>query len=171
MNPKQKNTLLASAIIAGVLAVPMTWFTIHNPQFDLRGGPFSAMFNMQNFNGMPLNVTGFNGSVSLFGISAPLWFVAMLAIGASGLQYLRNSPTFEIPRIAEWIVATIACAWTTIPILFGLGMGKASLGMGWVLGTYCAVAPLAALFLESKRTAPRPLPNPVDEEPDFSALR
>ncbi len=77
----------------------------------------------------------------------PLWFVVVVAIAANILQLMRSSNAFSIPRIALWIVAIVAAVWITIPIMLALSSGKATLGIDWFFGLFCAAAPLACLFV------------------------
>jgi len=144
MNPKQKNTLLAAGIVSGLVSLPMTWMTIRNAEMQIEGG-FGNLFNSA-FQGMTFDVTGLNGHVTLL-FKTPLWFVVGVAIAANVLQLMRSSDTFAIPKIALWIVAIGAAIWITIPILMALSSGKATLGIGWFLGLFCAAAPLVCLFV------------------------
>ncbi len=159
MTAKQKKTLLISAIVAGVLSLPMTWFTIQNAQVSFPGG-FGGVFP-SGFAAMSLNVTGFTGSVTML-IKAPLWFVIGVAIGANVLQLLRNSPSMEIPKLAEWITAIVGVVWITLPVLLALGSGRVTPALGWLLGTFCAVTPLVCLWLER---GPHPLTEPISVAP------
>jgi hypothetical protein len=144
MNPKQKNTLLAAGIVSGVVSLPMTWMTIRNAEMQIEGG-FGNLFNSA-FQGMTFDVTGLNGHVTML-FKTPLWFVIGLAIAANAIQLMRSSNVFAIPRIALWIVGVVAAIWITIPIILALSSGKATLGIGWFLGLFCASAPLICLFV------------------------
>ena len=144
MNLKQKNTLLAAGIISGLLSLPMTWMTIRNAEVQIEGG-FGSLFNSA-FQGMTFDVTGLNGHVTML-FKTPLWFVIGVAIAANVIQIMRSSNAFAIPKIALWIVAVGSAVWITIPILLALSSGKATLGIGWFLGVFCAAAPLICLFV------------------------
>ena len=151
MTPKQKKTLLISAILAGVLSIPMTWLSVRQASVSFAGG-FGGMMP-SGFAAMSMNVTGINGSVNLL-FSAPIWFVVFVAIAANVLQLLRNSNSVEIPKLAEWITAIVAVVWTTLPIILVLGSGRITPALGWLLGMYCAITPLACLCLERAAAAP-----------------
>ncbi len=144
MNQKQKNTLLAAGIVSGLVSLPMTWMTIRNAEMQIPAG-LGNLFDSA-FQGMAFDVTGLNGHVTLL-VKTPLWFVIAIAIGANVIQIMRSSNAFAIPRIALWIVAVLAAVWVTIPISFALSSGKATVGVGWFLGLFCAAAPLACLFV------------------------
>jgi len=143
MNPKQKNTLLAAGIVSGLVSLPMTWMTIRNAEMQIEGG-FGNLFNSA-LQGMTFDVTGLNGHVTML-FKTPLWFVVVVAIAANVLQLMRSSDAFAIPKFALWIVAVAAAVWITIPIVMALFSGKATLGIGWFLGLFCAAAPLVCLF-------------------------
>lgn len=145
MTPKQKNTALVAAILAGLLSLPLTWFTIRNAEISFNG-PMAGMFNSAMM-GMTLSVNGFNGRVS-FLFTTPIWLLVFVSIGASILQLMRNSKAFEIPQIAEWITAVIGVVWMSVPILITMTSGKVGIGIGWILGLACAIVPLYFLIFE-----------------------
>ncbi len=145
MTAKQKNSLIIAAIVAGLLSLPMAWLTVQNARLSIPGG-FGGTFPSM-LGSMSFNVTGFNGSVT-FLIKAPIWFIVGVAIAANVLQLLRNSPSVEIPKLAEWITAIVGVIWTTIPILLALGSGRVTPALGWLLGVFCAATPLVCLWLE-----------------------
>ena len=131
----------------------MTWMTIHGAQIQ---GGFGDMFN-STFGGMTIAVTGLNGHLT-FLVKTPIWFIVLVAIAASVLQLMRGSKTFAIPRAAEWGVASLAVGWIGIAIVIALFSGKASLGIGALLGLTSAVVPLAMLL------APSPAPDLLDAD-------
>lgn len=164
MNAKQKNTLLAVGIVSGLLSLPMTWMTIYNAEVQVGGGLGNA-FNTA-FQNMIFNVTGLNGQVTVF-FTAPLWFVVGVAIAANVMQMMRSSGAFAIPKIALWVFAVVAAVWITIPMLLVLSSGKATLGIGWFLGVFCAAAPLICVSVPdtvaaNTRPDPSECPNSMD---------
>ena len=74
-----------------------------------------------------------------------LWFVVGVAIAANALQLMRSSNAFEISKAALWIVAIVAAVWMTIPLFVALFSGKATLGIGCLLGLCCAATALLCL--------------------------
>lgn len=149
MTDKQRKTLLISAIIAGVISLPMTWLTVKN--VSMLPGGFAQM--LPGFASMSINITGFSGFVNLL-IKSPLWFIVLIAIAANVLQLMRNSKSVEIPKLAEWITAIVAVVWTTFPILIAVINGQVTPAVGWLLGVFCAATPLACLWLERNVPAP-----------------
>jgi uncharacterized paraquat-inducible protein A len=144
MNSKQKNTALVASTVSGLFSLPLTWMTIPNAPLQV-GGVVGDFFNSV-FQGLSVEVTGLNGYVTVF-IKTPLWFVVCIAIGASLLQLIRHSTVFAIPRLALWGTAMVAVIWTSIPVGLILITGKASVGVGWLLGIFCALVPLVCLIL------------------------
>jgi hypothetical protein len=140
MNAKQKNSLLAAGILSGFLSLPMTWLTVHNPQMD---GEAGRLFGSA-FSGMSFPVTALNGNVT-FLINTPLWFIVGVAIVAGAIQLMRYSQMFAIPKLAEWVTAVVGVLWINIPIIVPLFSDKATLGIGWLLGAFCAATPLVCL--------------------------
>jgi hypothetical protein len=141
---QHKNSLLALAIVAGLLSLPMTWMTIRGAQ--ILGG-FGEMFNFA-FDGMTIDVTGLNGHLT-FLVKTPIWFIILVAIAASVVQLMRGSKTFAIPSAVEWGIACVAVAWVGLALVIALFSGKASLGIGALLGLFAAATPFAMLCLPS----------------------
>jgi len=174
MDAKQERNALVAAIIAGVLSLPTTWITIHNAQpiFNF-GSPmngFGGMFHSP-FGGMNFDLTAFNGSVT-FLIKTPLWFVVLVAISASVLQLMRRSNSFAIPPFALWSTALVGVIWTALPIGGIVLSGKASPGVGWLLGLASAVTPLVCLILSKQdfRTSSIPHQSETPESPSVFEL-
>jgi len=142
MTQPQKNTALATAIVAAILSLPLTWMTIRNAQ--IQGG--FGMFNSPG--GMTLDVTALNGHVT-FLFKTPLWFVVCVAIAANVLQLMAGSRAFAIPKIAQWATAIIATAWIGLVVVLIIPSGKATLGIGAMLGLLSAVIPIACLLMMS----------------------
>lgn len=148
MDIRQKNTLLVTAIIAGMMSLPMTWMTIHNAQFlfGVRNG-LNQMFG-EGLPGISVDVTGLNGHVTML-IKAPLWFVVCVAIGSSVLQLIQHSRVFAVPTFSAWGAAVFGLVWTMAPIVPAMLTGKVTPGIGWLLAMYCAAVPLVCLAVRS----------------------
>lgn len=149
MTQPQKNTALASAIVAGVISLPLTWMTIRPETMesplnlnDILNSPFRVM---------TFNVTGFNGHVT-FPFRTPIWFIVGIAIAANVLQLMQNSKMFAISRVAEWLTSIIAVAWVLVVIIVALLSDRASLGIGSVLGLASAVIPIVCLAIPESQT-------------------
>lgn len=115
--------------------------TIQDAQIQ---GDLGAMFN--SLGGMTLNVTGLNGHLT-FLVKTPIWFIVCVAIAANILQLMSGSPSFAIPKIAQWATAIVATLWIALAVLLAIGSGKATLGIGALLGLASAVIPVVCLFL------------------------
>lgn len=153
MKQQHKNSLLALAIGCGLLSLPMTWMTIRGAQIQ---GGFGELFNSA-FGGMTIDVTGLNGHIT-FLVKTPIWFIVLLAIAASVLQLVKESKMFAIPRAGAWGVACLAVVWVGIAIVMALSSGKASLGIGALLGLTSAAIPMAMLLV------PTPTPEAHDAD-------
>lgn len=140
MNQKQKNSLLVAGIIAGVISLPMTWMSIRGASFE---GPMGSLFN-QTMEGVSINVTGLNGSVTLL-VKMPIWFLVLMGVAASSLQLMRSSAMFEIPPAVAWSTSILSCGGIAIAILITLFSSQASLGLGALVGLAGAAIPLACL--------------------------
>ncbi|GIX01047.1 MAG: hypothetical protein KatS3mg111_4379 [Pirellulaceae bacterium] len=149
MTQPQKNTALVCGIVAAVLSLPLTWMTIQNAQIQ---GGFGNMFN--SLGGMTINVTGLNGHLT-FLIKTPIWFIVCVAISANVLQLMASSQSFAIPKVAQWATAIVATLWVGLAVLIAIGSGKATLGIGALLGFASAVIPVVCLFLTSRSSQAR----------------
>jgi len=147
---QHKNSLLALAIVAGLLSLPMTWMTIRGAQIQ---GGFGEMFNSA-LGGMTFDVTGLNGHLT-FLVKTPIWFIILVAIAASVVQLMRGSKTFAIPSAVEWGLACVAVAWVGFAFVVPLFSDQASFGMGALLGLFAAATPLAMLCLPTAEVEDR----------------
>lgn len=157
MTQPQKNTALAFAIVAALLSLPLTWMTIHNAQLQVA---FGQMFD-SSFGGLTINITGFNGHVTLL-FKTPIWFIACVAIAANGLQLMHPSKLFAIPRLAIWGAAIYALVAIGLTVVIGMASGKATLGIGSLLGLISAVIPVVCLALPSQAIAEQ---YPLSDQP------
>ena len=94
----------------------------------------------------------------------PIWLIVAVGIIACILQLMRSSGALDLPRAALWVMALFAIIWTTIPVLITLASGDASPGIGWLLGFFCAAAPLIGLIAAD---APAEGPSAEHEEAAF----
>jgi len=147
MTQPQKNTVLAFAIVAGVISLPLPWMTI--TEATIQGG-FGNMLNSP-FGRLTIDVTGLNGHVT-FLFKMPIWFIVGIAIAASVLQLMHNSKMFAIPRFAEWLTSIVAVTWVAFAIIIALLSGKATLGIGSLLGLASAVIPVVCLAIPATQT-------------------
>lgn len=115
------------------------------------------MFNSA-FDAMTIDVTGLNGHVT-FLVKTPIWFIVGMSITASVLQLMRNSTMFAIPRFAEWVTAILAVAWILLAIIVAMSSGKASLGIGAILGLTSAIIPVVCLLMPASQKL---LPGPTN---------
>lgn len=161
MDIRQKNTLLVTAILAGLMSLPLTWMTIHNAQFQFGGmNGLNQMFGNE-LPAMSFDVTGLNGHVTML-IKAPLWFVVCVAIGAGVLQLIQHSRMFAVPMFAARGAAVIGLVWTMVPIVPAMLTGKGTPGIGWLLAMYCAAVPVVCLAVPSHPV--KDAANNLDEE-------
>ena len=151
MTQPQKNTVLVFAIVAGLASLPLTWMTIRAAQFE---GGVGGILNAA-LGGMTLDVTGLNGHVT-FLVETPIWLIVAVAIGANVLQLMRHSAMFAIPAWAEWLTALVATAWVSVAVFIAWFSDQATLGVGTLLGLFCAMAPLLCLAISTPAQEAKP---------------
>lgn len=161
MKPATQNGVLAAAIVAGILSLPTTWLTIRNiniqitPDFGGRiltpDSDFTGMIS-SNITNTSFDVTGLNGHVTLL-VKFPIWLIVCLAISACLFLIADRSHAIVFPRVLLWVVAIASLVLTVLPLVIALGSGRATPGIGWLLGLACAATPVAVLW--SSRTSKR----------------
>lgn len=140
MTQQQKNTAALFAVIAGLTSIPLTWMTIY-------GGRLTAGEGSQiSIPIAKLYVTGVNGSITVL-FQTPIWFIVGIAIAANMLQLMRNSRQFAVPRFAEWLAALFGVVWIGAGISLTLFSDKITLGIGSLLGLFCAGVALLCLVV------------------------
>lgn len=166
MTTPHKNSLLVFAIVAGLLSLPMIWFTTSMRSFSIHIGPGQMPMTRPHFD--PPVVTGFSGNVDFF-LTTPLWFVVAISIAASVMQLMTLSSAFAISKWATWLTPIVGIMGSILPLFRGDSYQRTSIGLGWVLGMFCACTPLACLVLtrtpRSERSL-RPIPS-RPKSPDF----
>jgi len=154
MKPATQNGLLAAAIVAGLLSLPTTWMTIRNTNIRITpnfGGqlltPDTDFSNLivPSVSKTTFDVTGLNGHVTLL-TKFPIWLIVGLAVTACLFLIADNAPAISFPRILLWCVSLVSLGLTLLPLVIALGSGRASPGIGWLLGLACAVAPVVVLW-------------------------
>lgn len=152
MTQPLKNTAAVFAILAGLISLPLTWMSISGAQLNGQlvngdlGNPFSFPFPIGN-----INVTGFNGHITVL-FKSPIWLIVSIAIASNVLQLMQNTVQFAVPRFAQWLTALFGVLWICMAIGVTLFSDKASLGIGSLLGLFCASV---ALFCLVAPTSPQ----------------
>jgi hypothetical protein len=77
-----------------------------------------------------------------------------VSVVAGLLQLMHYTQMFAIPKFVEWAAAIVAAVWTSDPMIILLFSGKATPGVGWFLGLFCAAAPLACLIVPTCNVKP-----------------
>ena len=162
MTQQQKKTALAVAIVAGLVSLPMTWLSISGAQFD---GSLGEMATAA-LGDITFNANAFNGRIT-FLVETPIWFIVAVAIAASVLQLMENSPAFSIPPLAQWLTAIVGVVWIGLAVVLPVFAENATLGIGALVGLVAAVIPLVCL---SRATSNEETPQleSQDESPDES---
>tara|TARA_R110002095_G_scaffold95668_2_gene83565 strand:- start:535 stop:993 length:459 start_codon:yes stop_codon:yes gene_type:complete len=126
-----KNTLALFAILAGLISIPLTWMTIQGaPLPSVTGFPVPIAVNQ-------VKVTGINGSVT-FLFQTPIWILVGIAIFSNVLQLMQTSRQFAVPPFAEWVTALFGFIWIKLGICVALLSDMITLGIGSLLGLFCA---------------------------------
>lgn len=123
--------LLAGMIFIAI-SIPANWFTLHNQA--LLGN---------------LTATGISGTLGLFHLSLPIWFVATLGLISLAIAGLNQRQITALPKIAylaPWVVSAI---YVVVGFTFPLAYREASLGIGPVL----AAIGLGMGFISARRPA------------------
>ncbi len=131
MKQPQKNAAALFAILAGLVSIPLTWMTVYGAQ--LTGGPG----NLKTIPIDKLYVTGVNGSIT-FLFPTPIWIIIGIAIVSNLLQLVHYSRQLVLLRLVEWLTALFGVVWIGLGICVALFSDKTTLGVGSLLGFFCA---------------------------------
>lgn len=156
MSKANNNHVVLCAIAVGLLlcSLPTTWATINNAQIQFNGVPFGnngpfgetgPSMQFPTIPGMQLNVTGFNGHITM-GVKSPIWLLVLAAAGAAALGGFNAARITAVPPVALLIVIALVGLFMAVG-LFAMLSGDATLGIGAVLaiaGLGFAVPPLLA---------------------------
>ena len=111
-----KNTLLFTSIVMALASLPMTWFHVANVTPTLSPG-LDSVFG--DFIGpMTFDVTGWDGNISMLG-GLPLWGAISIVILGATVQLIAKTSIFEVPLLAQLILAVIGVATVSLPLSAG----------------------------------------------------
>jgi hypothetical protein len=132
----QRTNWAVWASVATVLvfaAAFMPWGVIRGtPSASSFNGPAGEFFGSNPFGGMTvtLTVTGWNGTVTLAGISLPNWTVVLLAAAVTALAWLVVTDAWQPPRYLGPALAVLGLLQVLLTLLVLAGSEKSSLGIG-----------------------------------------
>ena len=95
---------------------------------------------------------GYSASIEYYGFDVDLWLPVALSIALSGILILKG---YGIATFAKWqidLMALVIVASILLP-LWPCYMGKAYVGLGWYLGTICAIL-MVREYIAKSRTSP-----------------
>lgn len=133
-----------------VIASFIPWGTFQATNTTFSGSPFGG-FNP--FMGMPLfiTMTGWQGNLSLAGVSLPNWLVVVAALGAAALGYVRSAGLGEVNR-AACVAPLIYGILHVVLLVLVMSANKGTIGFGAILTIVALVAMLVSLF---KKPSPK----------------
>ncbi len=133
--------IVACAILALASFLPWAQFKPQMPAgFDLA--------SMDEFMRSAMTATGWNGNVSLLGITVPNWFVPILAFAIIGMTLMRGADIWDAPNGLSIAAAAYCLAHLTLLIAVVVANGsQVRLGFGVLLAELAAVFALGiAIF-------------------------
>ncbi len=131
-------------MVTGPVSLPMPWMSVSGAQIDGSLGELATA----TLGDITVNANAFNGHIT-FLVKTPIWFIVAVAIAASVLQLMENSPAFSIPPLAQWLTATAGVVWIGLVVVLPVFAENAALGIGALVGMVAAVIPLVFLWLAS----------------------
>ena len=121
--------------------------TINSPfggSFPFPGNPFPGV-------NITITVTGWNGSITVGGLSLPNWLVVLAAAGAATLCWLKAASVWDAPSAVPFSLAGYGLLHTGVALITLIGSGKGSVGVGSVL-TVLAFIGIIVILVQLVRT-------------------
>ena len=91
--------------------------------FPFPGNPFPRM-------NLTITITGWNGSISLGGLSLPNWLVVLASAGVATLCWLKVASVWDAPSALLFALAGYGLLHTGVALFTLMGSGKSSAGVG-----------------------------------------
>ncbi|RYG44787.1 hypothetical protein EON79_14165 [bacterium] len=139
-----------------LLASFLPWGTIRaTPKlpFDTPGSPFGK--NPFEAFSMKVDITGWNGTSTLAGITVPNWFTVALAGMVVVIVWLRATDAWHPPKYLAPVLATVGLL-QSMTVLLALSTGEGgSVGIGVILAAVAFLG-MAMASLRPPRAAPVP---------------
>ena len=116
------TTVHTGLIAAAVIAFFCTWGSFQ-PQFDLP--PEMAGLGA----GMTFDITGWNGTFTLIGITMPIWLIVVLTVLGGSFLMTNANGTTAIPKAVNISLFAIPLVFTVFGLITLLATGSPGLGV------------------------------------------
>ncbi|MGO9111567.1 MAG: hypothetical protein ACLP9L_20270 [Thermoguttaceae bacterium] len=128
--------------------------TINSPfggSFPIPGNPFPGM-------NLTITITGWNGSITVGGLSLPNWLVVLASAGVATLCWLKATSVWDAPVAVLFALAGYGLLHIGVALLTLMGSGKSSAGVGSLLTALAFIGIIAILvqLVRSPKTASPP---------------
>jgi len=157
--PSSKNSAIGVTIASVLIftAAFMPWGeiratpTLNSPfggGFPFGDSPFSGMT-------MTITITGWNGNITLGGLTLPNWLVVLAAAGVATLCWLKAATVWDAPRAVLFALAGYGLLHAGFALLVLMSSGKGSAGIGSLLTALAFIAILVILVRQGSRSDDR----------------
>jgi hypothetical protein len=156
MEASKRVAILTSTVaVLILLGAFMPWGQIHGqPVVQGHGLPYAGGHPFMGGR-MSLTVTGWNGTLTLAGLSLPNWLVVLATAGVAVLCWMRASSVWQAPTALPIALAGYGLVHTGFFTILLAASGDASLGVGSVVSTLAFMILLGILIRQASDTGAR----------------
>ncbi|MGA2620012.1 MAG: hypothetical protein ABSF26_20540 [Thermoguttaceae bacterium] len=149
-----KNSAIGVTIVSVLIfaAAFMPWGEIRaTPAINLPfGGNFPLGGNPLSGMNMTITITGWNGSITLGGLSLPNWLVVLASAGVAALCWLKAASVWDAPSAVLFALAGYGLLHTGVAWLALMGSDKSSAGVGSFLTALAFIGILVILVQQAR---------------------
>jgi hypothetical protein len=148
-----KNFAIGVTIAAVLIfaASFMPWGQIQaTPTFNMQFGE-NSLFADKFFSGVEITMTmtGWNGSITLGGLSIPHWLVVLVSAGVAVLCWLKATSVWVAPQVVFFLLAAYGLVHAGIALIALMASGKGSPGIGLFLTILAFIGMLLILVRQA----------------------
>jgi len=153
-------TIAAALILAAAF---MPWGEIRGAPMSLFGSDFP--FGESAFHGteLTITITGWNGHITLGGLSLPNWLVVLAAAGVAILRWLKASSVWDAPSAVPFGLAGYGLLHAGLAAVVLMGSARSSAGVGSFLTALAFIGILVILAKQARTSTVSP-PNQSPEQ-------
>ena len=115
-------------VVIGAISVPMTWLHVYTESVETAASS----------NRRVSDAHGYDSAIDCYGFDVNLWLPIALSIALSAILVVKS---YGIATFSNWQIdlMSIAIVASILLPLWPCYLGKSYVGLGWCLGSICAI--------------------------------